>query len=162
MPAYIKFPSIPGEVNDADHSKWVAVESVSLPIFRTITENAVGQARSGGTTSLGDVVVVKNWDSSTPLIAKACADGEFMDEVEIHLCSKLKGKNVPNLEVKLSNVVISGYSWHGTADQNPTPTEEITLNYTKINWNYNKYDVNTGEKDTNVPAEYDSEQQTSG
>jgi len=159
MPAYIKMPDIKGESKEQDHDEWVYVESVSMPIFRSITEGATGVQRSNGTTALGDVIVSKTWDSSSPKVALVCAQGTFMDEVVIHLCSMINERNVVNLELKLSDVILTGYSFHGTSDQSPVPSEEITFNYTKIEWNYTKYKED-GSEDGNFPATYDSQSDT--
>mgnify|MGYP003573640881 CR=1 FL=1 len=156
MPAYIQLPDIKGESEEQNHKEWVYVESVSMPIFRSITPGATGVQRSNGETSLGDLVIVKTWDSSTPNIAATCANGVFMDEVLIHMCSTVNKKNVTNMELKLQNVIITGYSFHGSGNQEPVPTEEITLNYTAIEWTYKKFDTK-GKEAGNFPATYDTQ-----
>ena len=156
MPAYIQLPDIKGESKEQNHKDWVYVESMSLPIFRSITPGATGVQRSNGSTTLGDIVVVKTWDSSTPNLAAACANGKFLNEVVIHLCSTINDKNVVNLEIKLKDVILANYSFHGTGDQQPVPTEEITLNYTGIEWAYKKYKED-GSAAGNFPAKYDTQ-----
>jgi type VI secretion system secreted protein Hcp len=157
MPAYIKLPGINGESDEQGHKGWVYVDSVSLPIHRSIQDGATGVQRSSGETSLGDIVVVKTWDSSTPNLASACANGKYLDEVVIDLCSTINNQNVTNLEVKLKDVIISSYSFHGTGSQDPVPTEEVTLNYTTIEWCYNKFDTK-GNKASNFPAKYSTQE----
>jgi type VI secretion system secreted protein Hcp len=156
MPAYIKFPDINGEVQEQDHQKWIELESVSMPVFRSIAEGATGAQREKGETSLGDFVVVKQWDISTPLIAEAAAKGKNFREVKIQLCSTINNKNVCNLEIKLKNVIISGWSFSGNGKQEPLPTEHMTLNYTKVEWNYKEYD-DMGDEAGNYPASYDTQ-----
>jgi type VI secretion system secreted protein Hcp len=158
MPAYIKIPGVKGEVNEEEHgnNEWVEVNSVSLPIFRSIQGGAVGVARSNGETTLGDISVYKTWDSSTPGLASAVANGEFKDEVLIHLCSTINKKNVVNLELKLKNVILSSYSFSATGDQSPVPSESLTLNYTAVEWTYKKFNT-MGDEDGNFPATYDTE-----
>ena len=157
MPAYIKMPDIKGESQEQNHKEWVYVESVSLPVHRSIQDGATGVGRSNGETVLGDIVIVKTWDSSTPSLAEACANGKYMDEVLIHLCSTINKKNVTNMELKLKSVIISSYSFHATSSQDPVPTEEITLNYTDIEWTYKKFD-DMGEDDGNFPAKYSTQE----
>ncbi len=156
MPAYIQMPDIKGESKEQNHDGWIYVDAVSMPIARSISEGATGVQRSNGTTMLADIVVSKTWDSSSPKMMLACAQGTFMDEVVIHLCSMINKKNVTNLEIKLSDVIVTSYNFHGTSDQAPTPSEDITLNYTKIEWNYKKYKED-GSEDGNFPATYDSQ-----
>ena len=156
MPAYIKLPGITGECNEQSHQGWIEVESVSLPIYRSIQAGAVGVQRSCGETSLGDISVVKSWDSSTPDLASACSNGKFLNEVTIHLCSTINDKNVTNLEVKLQNAIISNYSFSAVGNLDPVPTEQISLNYTSIEWNYMKYKQD-GKPDKPTRAKYDTE-----
>ena len=89
------------------------------PFTVRFSPDAVGVGRQNGETTLGDIVVTKTWDSSTPKLAAYCCSGKFLDTVTIHLCSDLGGKNVVNMELKLSNVVISSYSFSATGDQSP-------------------------------------------
>jgi type VI secretion system secreted protein Hcp len=156
MPAYLKLPGIDGEVQEEEHVKWIEVDSVSMPIFRSISEGATGAQRGKGETSLGDFVVVKQWDASTSLVAEAAARGKEFREVKIHLCSTINNKNVCNLEIKLKNAIISGWNFVGNAAQKPMPTEQITLNYTKIDWIYKKFNEE-GDEAGNFPASYDTQ-----
>jgi type VI secretion system secreted protein Hcp len=156
MPAYLKLPDIDGEVEEQNHEKWIEVDSVSMPIFRSITGGAKGAQRRSGETSLGDFVVVKQWDSSSPKLAESCANGVHMNEVVVHLCSTINEKNITNMEIKLKDVIISSYSFAGTATQQPVPTEQISMNYTEIEWNYTKFD-RMGEEAGNFPARYSTE-----
>ncbi len=156
MPAYIQIPDVTGEVNEQNHQGWVEVNSVSLPIHRSIQNGAVGVGRSNGETTLGDVVVSKTWDSSTPSLASAVANGQYKDEVLIHLCSTINEQNVTNLELKLKNVIFSSYSFAATGDQSPSPSESITLNYTDCEWTYKKFDE-MGNESGNFPASYSTE-----
>lgn len=157
MPAFIHIPDITGEVQEENHVQWVEVNSVSLPIHRSIQASATGVARSNGETNLGDMVIYKTWDTSTPSLAAACANGVYKNEVKIDLCSTIQGKNVTNLEVVLSNVIISSYSFSATGDQSPVPSETITLNYTDISWTYKKFD-DMGNEAGNFPAHYSTQQ----
>jgi type VI secretion system Hcp family effector len=156
MPAYIKLPGIDGEVEEKDHQKWIEVGTGSMPIYRSITEGSKGSSRENGETSLGDFVVVKQWDSSTPQIAQAAADGKLLNEVKIHFCSTINNKNVTNLEIKLKNVIITSYQLSINAEQSPPPSEQLSLNYTKVDWTYKKYD-RMGDEEGNFPGSYDTQ-----
>ena len=157
MPAYVKLQDIKGESQEQGHKDWVYVESVSNSIMRSIQEGGTGVQRSNGETTLGDIVCVKTWDSSSPKLAESCANGVFMSEVLIHLCSTINKKNVVNLEFKLKDVIISSYSFHGSGSQDPVPTEEITLNYTDIEWTYKKFN-DQGKEDGNFPGKYSTQE----
>ena len=102
-------------------------------------------------------MVSKTWDSSTPSLASAVANGQYKDEVLIHLCSTINNQNVTNLELKLKNVILSSYAFGATGDQSPVPSESVTLNYTDIEWTYKKFDE-MGNEAGNFPAKYSTEQ----
>ncbi len=156
MAAYINFPDIQGEVNEANHTGWVEVNSINLPIHRSIQPGAVGVARSNGETSLGDIAVHKTWDSSSPKLWARCGSGKFQSTVTIDMCSDIGGNTVCNLELVLSNCIVSSYSLSVTGDQSPVPSEMITLNYDVISWTYTKYDQ-SGNSSGSVPASVNTE-----
>ncbi len=138
MSTYINFPGITGESAEANHTGWVEVNSISLPISRSIVSGATGVARAG-TTTLGDIAVHKSWDSSSPVIWARVGSGKNNDPVTIELCSDLGGNTVCNLQLVLNNCIHSSYSLSASGDMSPTPSELITLNYSKLSWTYTPY-----------------------
>jgi type VI secretion system secreted protein Hcp len=159
MPAYLQIEGIEGDVTQADHKKWIAVKSVSHPITRTIRSGAKGMERSQGSTTIGDLHIVRLVDRSSPKLAEACAGGKFFKTATIDLCNVINGKVVKFHTHKLSNVILTSYSFHGTEDSEPPATEELTMNFTKVNWVYTVNDKDTGEKKSEMPAEYSQDQE---
>ena len=154
MPAFMKLGDIKGEASDADHKEWILIESMSAPIFRSVPQGAKDQQRTKGDTTLGDVVVVRQLDKSSTKLQENCANGTFFKEVEVHFCTTVKNKQEPYLTYKLSDVIISSFSMHANSSGSPLPTEQITLGYTKAEWNYIVVDPKTGDKLGQVPAKY--------
>jgi type VI secretion system secreted protein Hcp len=154
MPAFIKLGDIKGEASDTDHKDWIIIESMSAPIFRSISEGAKDQQRTKGETTLGDVVCVRQLDKSSTKLQEACANGTFYKECEVHFCSTLKNKQEPYLTYLLKDVIVTSYSFHGNSSGDPLPTEEITLGYTEVEWTYITLDPKTGDKKGQVPAKY--------
>jgi type VI secretion system secreted protein Hcp len=132
MPIFMKMGDIQGESTDQDHKNWILVESASTPVHRSIPPGAKDNQRSQGSTTLGDFVAVRNVDKSSAKIHEATANGKFFDTVELHLCNVINGKANPYLQYKLTNAVLTGYSFHGNSNADPLPTEEVSLNYEKI------------------------------
>lgn len=154
MPAFMKLGDIKGESTDAGHKDWILLESMSSPVYRSVSEGAKDMQRSRGETTLGDVVVVRQLDKSSTKLQEACANGTFFSEVEIHLCTQVKNKAEPYLTYKLKDVIVTSYSFHGTASADPLPSEEISLGYTEVEWTYVVIDPKTGDKKGQVPAKY--------
>lgn len=154
MPAYVKIGSIQGEATSEDHKDWIIIESMSAPIMRSIPQGAKDQQRVRGETTLGDITLIRELDKSSTKLSEACANGTFFPEVQIDFCTTIKNKQEPYLTYKLKDVIVSSYSFHGNASGNPQPTEEVSLSFTEVEWNYVVIDPKTGDKKGNVPAKY--------
>ena len=154
MPAFMKLAGIQGEASDSLHSGWIIIQSLSSPIYRAIPEGARDQQRTKGETTLGDIIVVRELDKSSVPIQQACANGTFYQSVEIHLCTTVKDKQEPYLKYKLSDVIITSYSFHGNSSGDPLPSEQLTLGYTKVEWTYVTVDPKTGTPQGQVPGSY--------
>jgi type VI secretion system secreted protein Hcp len=155
MAGFAKIGPIEGQSTDKNHDKWINIESVSSPVSRSITDGAADQARTRGTTTLHDIVLTRPLDKSSVKLAEACAKGTLFDKVQIHLSTQIKEQEEPYLKYDLENVIITSYSFNGSASGSPQPMESITLNFTKINWTYVTIDPGTGDKKGNVVASYD-------
>lgn len=162
MAGFVKFDGIEGAATDQDHKGWTLIDSISLPVHRSIPSGAKDFQRARGETSLGDIVLVRELDKASVKLAEACAAGKFFASVEIHLTTDVKGKAEPYLKIVLKNVVISSYSFHGVASGNPIPSEDLSLNYSEIEWNYVVINPDTGDVDGNVPAKYSPGQNKAG
>lgn len=151
---FIKLGDIKGNATD-DHKDWLVGESISFSIFRSIAEGAQEQQRNKGKTTLGGLVITRQLSKASTKLFEACANGTFFKEVEIHLTTTVKNKQEPYLTLKISDVIITSVTSHANASGDPLPTEEITLSYTAVEWNYITLDPETGDKTGNVPAKYD-------
>jgi type VI secretion system secreted protein Hcp len=69
--AYMKLGDIKGESTDQSHVGWSDLHSVSLEIVRPSGDTL---KKGGSSTTVGDVVVVKEWDSSAPALQHAAAE----------------------------------------------------------------------------------------
>ena len=154
MPAFMKLDGIQGEASDSVHPGWIIIQSLSSPIYRAIPSGARDQQRTKGETKLGDIIVVRELDKSSVPIQQACANGTFYQSVEIHLCTTVKNRQEPYLIYKLSDVIITSYSFHGNSSGDPLPTEQLTLGYAKVEWTYVTLDPKTGDARGKVPGSY--------
>jgi len=154
MAAYIKLGDIEGESTRKPHEKWIVINSMSAPIHRSVGSGEWGANRARGQTTLGDIVCVRPMDKSSVKIAEACASGKFFPEATIDLCSTINDKEEIAMQYKLFDVIVTSHSFHATAEMDPKPSEEITINYSKIEWTYTAYD-NQGKSQGKVPGSFD-------
>ena len=81
---------------------------------------------------LGDLHVVKTTDKSSPQLMLACATGKHYPKAVLYI-RKAGGES---LTITLTDVLISSYQSGGHGDA--TPLESLTLNFTKIEFQYTK------------------------
>jgi type VI secretion system secreted protein Hcp len=153
MPAFLQLGDIKGEAQDQDHKDWIMVESFSAPIVRSVAHGARNNERRQGQTTLGDIHVVRKMDKSSTKLSEACATGKFIDACKIDLCATINGKQVPIMQYALKNVIITSYNFHATESMKPSPSEEVSLSFTDVEWTYSVYD-DKGNSTGKVPGKY--------
>lgn len=154
MPAYLKLGDIKGEAQDQGHKEWITMKSMTSPVHRSIPQGALAQQRTKGGTVLGDILVTRDLDKSSVKLQEACANGTFFKEVQIDFCTTVKNKQEPYLTYKLKDVIVTSYSFHGVSDQAQPPTEDVTFNFTEIEWTYVVIDPQSGDKKGTVIGKY--------
>ena len=155
MAAYLKADPIKGQITDKGHEQWIEIKSMGSPIFRSIAQGAKDTQRTQGDTTLGDIVLVRNLDTSSVELQKACADGTPFKKMEIHFTTQAKNKQETYLAYVLENVIITSYSIHVNEKGDPTASEEVTLAYTKVEWTYTRINPDNFNKETPVRASYE-------
>ena len=155
MGLYVKMDGIDGEATDSAHAKWIIADSASFPVFRSIPGGAVDQQRTKGETSLGDITFTRQLDKSSPKLMEACALGKFNKQVIVEFTTMIGGKTETYLKWTLENVVFTGYSIHGNSSGEPLPSEQVSMNYSKITYTYTEFDNQKGTKKGNVETKYE-------
>ena len=90
----------------------------------------------------GSLTITTRVDKSSPMLARYCGQGGRIPEMEV--AGPQTNKKAPTyMTYKLTNVMVTS-----CADGDDRPTEEITFNYEKIKWTYNKQ----GQGDASSPA----------
>ena len=150
--AYLKFDGVDGECKDPAHDKWIDVSSIQFGAGRAIT--GAGSTRNVGPATHQDVKVTKWIDKSTPILMESVCKGKVYPKVEIEVTAAgydPTSSNTTYLTYVLENVIISSYSTGGVGGDT-VPTEELSLNFTKIEYSYSSQNNNTGEVEfsTNV------------
>ena len=138
---FIKFDGIDGESIDKDHKGWIDLLSLSE---NPSTTSESTTTRTRGETTLGDIVVVKELDKSSPKLAESILMGKVFPKVEIHLTSSA---GTTYYAYELTNVMVTSYSISGDADQ--VPMEEFSLNFEEIKVTYTEMD-SEGNKKGNI------------
>lgn len=153
MAAYLKFgTTIKGESLAEGHKGtdgWIEIGSVQWGCGRAISTPVGGSGkREASAPSVSEITVTKMMDSTSPKLCQEALVGKAV-AAEIHLVETGEGQLETFLTVKLTNCMVSGYSFSSGGGR---PSESLTLNFTKIEVVYQGYDdqhkVDTSKKAT--------------
>ena len=136
----LKFATaINGESTVAGHDKWITIESVQMGVGRGITSVGGGGDRETSNPSFSEVTMAKTMDvASTELFMQATC-GKSLGKAEIHFIQTggTAAKGQTYLKIELDEAIVSSYSMNSGGER---PTENFSLNFTKISYQYDKYD----------------------
>ena len=137
---YVKLGDIEGEATDSKHEGWSILHRFCVPIVRT-TGGYQQRERAVGSTGLGDAIVVKDVDSASVKIQKACATGQLLPKVQVNLCTTENGTSQVYLSYEFENVIIVGYDLQDmVGSEQLYVCERVSLSYNKVTWTYVKFD----------------------
>ncbi len=140
MAIYWQYQGIDGEVTTAPYQKWIEVNSVQLGCGRSISMPLGGgvSKRESSNPSISEITLTKDTDATSPKIFEQALVGKMDSSSKIDFVrTKTGGETEPYLQITLTNCAISGYSASSGGDR---PSESISINFTKIEYKYTKYD----------------------
>ena len=131
---FIKIGDIKGESQDDKHKGEIDLASWSWGVSQTGTM-AAGGGGGAGKANFGDLHFVHNMDKASPVLALACASGEHIKSVT--LTQRKAGKEQQEfLIIKMTDVLISSVQTSASDGSHAFPTESVSLNYAKIEFDY--------------------------
>lgn len=137
---YLKLGTIEGEATAKGVEKYIEVESFSFGI-----DNAASFDRGGGLASgkasCSPMNFSKVFDKATPMIYKACANGEHIAKAELQCRKNTGGADETYLKITLSDVLVSNSSSSGVGHGGAIPSDSFSLSYNKIEMEYLEQDA---------------------
>jgi type VI secretion system Hcp family effector len=127
---YMQIPTIPGESTADGHEAWIDLLSVSANISNP----------SHGYLSLppvpGDIVATKFIDKASPKLGEALTGGGLLTDVVVEITRAPAGlAESTYFECRLREAFIINQLLK-SAGADPTPTESVSLNYSRMDWVY--------------------------
>ena len=130
---FLKIDGIDGESADEGHKDWINLLSFS----QSVSRNADPTGGGAGVAKFEDMQFTKYLDKATPLLMLHCANGQPIREA-ILVCRKAGstgGAPVEYYKITLTDVLVTSVSTGGSS-ADVVPTETLSLNYSKIAWEY--------------------------
>ena len=128
--AFLKIEGIPGESRDSAHADWIEVHSFQFGLTG---------ASALTPTQLAPLTLYKRIDKSSPLLAKASANGQFFERIKFELI-RSSAKRTRFYQITLEDVLVTSASSSGVTDDNSLP-ETIQLAAGRWSWAYTEFEL---------------------
>lgn len=131
---FLKIEGLPGESTDDKHKGELDLESFSWGETQTGTAGH-GSGAGAGKVLPQDFVFVKRIDKSSPVLFIACATGAHYKSVVL-TARKAGGSQQDYLQIKMEDVLVSGYQTHGSESSSGVVMDQVSLNFAKLEMVY--------------------------
>ena len=131
---FLKLDQIDGESQDAKYSKWIQIESWSFGATQG-GSFAYGGGGGAGKVQMQDFHFVMKLNRATPKLLELCAIGKHLPFAHL-ICRKAGGNQEEFLKIKFSDCLVSSYQTGGSGGADVIPMDQISLNFSKIEFEY--------------------------
>jgi type VI secretion system secreted protein Hcp len=149
---FLKIEGIPGESGDSKHKNEIELESWSWGETQSGSMSH-GAGGGAGKVQMQDFHFSMKVNKASPLLMLNCAQGAHIKSA-ILTCRKAGKEQQEFLKVTFSDLLVSSYQTGGSAHGDIVPVDQISLNFSKIEFDYKAQKVD-GSLDSPVKAGYD-------
>jgi type VI secretion system secreted protein Hcp len=149
---FLKLDGIDGETKQKGHEKEIELESWSFGETNAGTFSA-GGGGGAGKVSMQDFHFVMHVNKASPKLFEACATGKHIPKAKL-TCRKAGETQQEFLKVSFTDLLVSSYQTGGSAGSSVVPTDQISLNFAKIEIEYAEQGAD-GKLAASVKAGYD-------
>ncbi len=136
---FLKLDGIDGESQDSKHKGEIDVESWSWGESQAGSHSG-GGGGGAGKVSMQDFHFVMKVNKSSPKLLLACATGEHIKKATL-ICRKAGKEQQEYLKITLTDLLVSSFQTGGSEGSGVLPMDQISLNYTKIEYEYKEQKV---------------------
>lgn len=143
---FLKLDGIKGESQDHKHKDEIDIESWSWGATQMGTHGGGGGGGAGKVAMQDFHFVMKN-NIASPKLMLACANGKHI-ATAVLTCRKAGEHPLEYLKVTFTDLLVSSFQTGGSAHGDVVPTDQISLNFSKLKVEYKMQDERGGIKDT--------------
>jgi len=133
--AYLKIDGHDGESQDSKHKGEIELLSYHFGADQPAS-SGVGGGSGVGRVNMHDLAVVKHVDKSSPLLFVSLATGKHIPKAVLTV-RKAGGDQQDFMTVTMNDLIVSSLVNTGQpTGTDGLPSESLTLNFSKINWEY--------------------------
>jgi len=131
---FLKIDGIEGESGDSKHKGEIEILSFSWGATNTGSHSG-GSGGGAGKVVLQDLHFTTKVNKASPKLFQACATGEHIKKAVLTV--RKAGKDQQEYYViKMDDLLVSSYQSGGHEGGDPIPTDQFSLNFTKISYDY--------------------------
>jgi type VI secretion system secreted protein Hcp len=134
--AFLEIDGIQGETEDPRHKDTIEIYSFSWGISQTGSASG-GSGGGAGKASFQDLHFSTSVSKASPKLMLACATGQHIASVVFFV--HRGGDTQDYIKITLEDVLVSSYQTSGSAG-GAVPTDQFSLNFTKIKFEYTAQD----------------------
>ncbi|MBX3679380.1 Hcp family type VI secretion system effector [Cognatazoarcus halotolerans] len=153
---FIKIGDIKGEANDKTHKESVDVLAWSWGLSQSGTTH-MGSGGGAGKVNVQDLSFTKYVDASSHALIMACCKGTHYDQALLTV-RKAGDNPLEYIKITMKEVMVTSLSTGGSGGEDRL-TENVTLNFAEVKYEYTKQAVKGG-KDTTMTAEWNIAENT--
>ena len=154
---FLEIDGIKGESHFKGHEGQIDVEAWSWGITQPASTHT-GSGAGSGRANVSDISIQHKLDKASPNLAKYCFTGKHISKATLVQREAGGDETVPYLKVTLQDLIISSYN-SGSGGEGK-PIESITLNFAKIDVDYQEQDESGKAKGGAVQAKLDIKKNT--
>jgi type VI secretion system secreted protein Hcp len=130
----LEIEGIKGESADSKHKDKIEISSFSWGVSQQGTFASSGGG-GAGKASYQDLHLTSEVGTQSPPLMLACATGQHIKKAVLHV-RKAGGEQHDYYTVTLSDCMVSSYQSGGHSSGDPIPTDQFSLNFAKIQFEY--------------------------
>jgi type VI secretion system secreted protein Hcp len=131
---FLKIDGIDGESQDSKHKNEIDVAGWSWSESQSGT-GAFGGGSGAGKVNMNDFNFTMTVNKSSPKLMLACATGDHIKKAVL-TCRKAGKEQQEYLKITFTEVLVSSYQVGGAAQSDQLPTDSVSLNFAKIEYEY--------------------------
>lgn len=131
---YLKIEGVDGESADHKHKGAIDIESWSWGASQSGSHGA-GGGGGAGKVSMQDFHFVMKINKASPKLMQACASGEHIKKAVL-VCRKAGKDQQEFMKATMTDLLVSSYQTGGSGHSDIVPTDQISINFAKIEIEY--------------------------
>jgi type VI secretion system secreted protein Hcp len=131
----LEIDGIKGESTDAKLAGTIEIESFSWGATNTGAHSS-GTGGGAGKVAYQDMHFTTAVNKASPALMLACAKGQHIKKAVLHVRKQAGSEQAEYYTILMEDLLISSYQSGGHGSGSSIPTDQFSLNFTKIKFSY--------------------------